>query len=136
MPARSQALNGVKMELEDCGFDLLMGVICTSDPTVAFQNIDVLIGLGAFPRGPGMAMHNLGAVECNLCAVDLQINGASPKSTAQARLPKRILPGAQRVRSASPNADGALAPGLRLNLKRPITFGAMALPVWYVCVYI
>jgi hypothetical protein len=46
------------MELEDCGFDLLMDVVCTSDPTVAFQNIDVLIGLGAFPRGPGMACWN------------------------------------------------------------------------------
>ena len=43
------------MELEDCGFDLLIDVITTSDPTVAFQNIDILIGLGAFPRGPGNA---------------------------------------------------------------------------------
>ncbi len=43
------------MELEDCGFDLLVDVVTTSDPTVAFQNIDVLIGLGAFPRGPGNA---------------------------------------------------------------------------------
>ncbi len=41
------------MELEDCGFDLLLDVITTSDSTVAFQNIDILIGLGAFPRGPG-----------------------------------------------------------------------------------
>ena len=39
------------MELEDCGFDLLAGVVVTSDPLVAFKDIDVLIGLGAFPRG-------------------------------------------------------------------------------------
>ena len=53
MHSRLQALGGVKMELEDCGFDLLAGVITTADPVVAFTNIDVLIGLGAFPRGPG-----------------------------------------------------------------------------------
>ena len=94
-----QALGGVKMELEDCGFDLLAGysfhvscnitspvlhvmsqrtlvtarvwvkyrishpkhakhdfcsgVVVTADPVVAFTNVDVVIGLGAFPRGPG-----------------------------------------------------------------------------------
>ena len=40
------------MELEDCGFDLLAGVVVTSDPLVAFKDIDVLIGLGAFPLLP------------------------------------------------------------------------------------
>jgi hypothetical protein len=34
------------MELEDCGFDLLAGVVVTKDPTVAFTNVDVVIGLG------------------------------------------------------------------------------------------
>jgi len=41
------------MELEDCGFDLLAAVVVTMDPSVAFANVDVVIGLGAFPRGPG-----------------------------------------------------------------------------------
>ena len=43
-----QALGGVKMELEDCGFDLLTGVVVTKDPVVAFTNVDVVIGLGQF----------------------------------------------------------------------------------------
>lgn len=60
------ALKGVKMELEDCGFDLLVDVVTTSDPTVAFQNIDVLIGLGAFPRGPGMERKDLLAKNVNI----------------------------------------------------------------------
>ena len=32
-----QALQGVKMELEDCGFDLLQDVVVTSDASIAFK---------------------------------------------------------------------------------------------------
>ena len=35
-----EALNGVKMELDDCAFPLLSGVICTDDPEVAFKDSD------------------------------------------------------------------------------------------------
>ena len=59
-----QALVGVKMELEDCGFDLLEGVVVTSDPAEAFKGIDVCIMLGAFPRGPGMERKDLLAKNC------------------------------------------------------------------------
>ncbi|KAJ1493393.1 malate dehydrogenase, partial [Baffinella frigidus] len=61
-----KALGGVKMELEDCGFDLLKGVTFTADPSVAFKDVDVVIMLGAFPRGPGMQRADLLAKNCNI----------------------------------------------------------------------
>src|SRR5690606_37190771 len=48
------ALNGVKMELDDCAFPLLADVVCTDDPKVAFKDADYALLLGARPRGPGM----------------------------------------------------------------------------------
>jgi len=60
------ALTGVKMELEDCGFDLLVDVVTTHDASVAFAGIDACIMLGAFPRGPGMERKDLLAKNCNI----------------------------------------------------------------------
>ncbi len=48
------ALKGVMMELEDCAFPLLAGMVGTDDPRVAFKDADVALLVGAMPRGPGM----------------------------------------------------------------------------------
>ena len=48
------ALEGVKMELDDCAFPLLAGVVCTDDPMVGFKDADYALLVGARPRGPGM----------------------------------------------------------------------------------
>ncbi|WP_242112400.1 malate dehydrogenase [Luteimonas aquatica] len=53
------ALKGVIMELEDCAFPLLAGVIGTDDPKVAFKDADVALLVGAKPRGPGMERKDL-----------------------------------------------------------------------------
>ncbi len=53
------ALKGVIMELEDCAFPLLVGVIGTDDPKVAFKDVDVALLVGAKPRGPGMERKDL-----------------------------------------------------------------------------
>lgn len=47
------------MELEDCALPLLEGVICTSDPKVAFRDAHVAIMLGAMPRKQGMERKDL-----------------------------------------------------------------------------
>jgi malate dehydrogenase len=57
--AAQTALKGVAMELEDCALDTLVNVVCTSDPRVAFENADVVILCGAFPRKPGMERKDL-----------------------------------------------------------------------------
>jgi len=53
------ALNGVVMELDDCAFPLLAGVIQTDDPKVAFKDADIALLVGARPRGPGMERKDL-----------------------------------------------------------------------------
>ena len=53
------ALRGVMMELEDCAFPLLAGMVGTSDPNVAFKDADVALLVGAMPRGPGMERKDL-----------------------------------------------------------------------------
>jgi malate dehydrogenase len=53
------ALKGVMMELEDCAFPLLAGMIGTDDPRVAFKDADVAMLVGARPRGPGMERKDL-----------------------------------------------------------------------------
>ena len=54
-----KALTGVMMELDDCAFPLLAGMIPTADPNVAFKDVDVALLVGARPRGPGMERKDL-----------------------------------------------------------------------------
>lgn len=54
-----QALQGVIMELNDCAFPLLVDVIGTDDPKVAFKDADYALLVGARPRGPGMERADL-----------------------------------------------------------------------------
>src|SRR5258705_1749302 len=53
------ALTGVMMELEDCAFPLLAGMVGTGDPKVAFKDADIAMLVGAKPRGPGMERKDL-----------------------------------------------------------------------------
>ena len=53
------ALSGVKMELDDCAFPLLDGVVCTDDANVAFGDADVALLVGAMPRKDGMERKDL-----------------------------------------------------------------------------
>ncbi len=54
-----KALAGVMMELDDCAFPLLAGMIPTSDPMVAFKDVEYALLVGARPRGPGMERKDL-----------------------------------------------------------------------------
>jgi malate dehydrogenase len=53
------ALSGVMMELDDCAFPLLAGMVGTGDPAVAFKDADIALLVGAKPRGPGMERKDL-----------------------------------------------------------------------------
>ncbi len=59
IPPALGALNGVVMELNDCAFPLVAGVIPTDDPNVAFKDTDYAVLIGARPRGPGMERSDL-----------------------------------------------------------------------------
>jgi malate dehydrogenase len=59
LPQAQKAVKGVMMELEDCAFPLLAGMIATDDPNVAFKDAQVCLLVGARPRGPGMERKDL-----------------------------------------------------------------------------
>jgi malate dehydrogenase len=75
-----KALKGVMMELDDCAFPLLHGMLPASDPMVAFKDADVALLVGARPRGPGMERKDL-----------LEANGKifAPQGQALDRVAKR-----------------------------------------------
>ena len=64
------ALEGVVMELNDCAFPLLHGVVTTDDPEVAFKDTDYALLVGARPRGPGMERKDL--LEANAAIFSVQ----------------------------------------------------------------
>ena len=59
IPAALPALQGVCMELSDCAFPLLDGLLATDNAEEAFAGADVAFLVGAKPRGPGMERKDL-----------------------------------------------------------------------------
>jgi malate dehydrogenase len=53
------ALEGVRMELDDCAFPLLTGIVCTDDADTAFGDVDIAILVGSMPRKAGMERSDL-----------------------------------------------------------------------------
>ncbi len=64
------ALKGVAMELDDCAFPLLAGMVCTDDANVAFKDAQYALLVGARPRGPGMERKDL--LEANAAIFSVQ----------------------------------------------------------------
>jgi malate dehydrogenase len=69
IPPALPALQGVVMELEDCAFDTLAGVVATDDPDVAFRDAEYALLVGARPRGPGMERNDLLEVNAQIFSV-------------------------------------------------------------------
>jgi len=59
IPPAMKALEGVVMELNDCAFPLVAGIVTTDDPNVAFKDIEYALLVGSRPRGPGMERSDL-----------------------------------------------------------------------------
>jgi malate dehydrogenase len=72
------ALKGVAMELDDCAFPLLAGMVTTDDANVAFKDADYALLVGARPRGPGMERKDL--LEANAAIFSAQ--GKAMNATA------------------------------------------------------
>lgn len=70
IPPALNALNGVVMELNDCAFRTLEGIVATDDPEVAFKDSDYALLVGARPRGPGMERKDL--LEANAAIFSVQ----------------------------------------------------------------
>mgnify|MGYP003995051737 CR=1 FL=1 len=65
-----EALQGTVMEIEDCAFPLVAGIVQSDDPEVAFKDADYCLLVGARPRGPGMERKDL--LEANAQIFSLQ----------------------------------------------------------------
>ncbi len=59
IPPALNALQGVVMELNDCAFPLLDGIVATSDLDEGFDGTNFALLVGARPRGPGMERKDL-----------------------------------------------------------------------------
>ena len=70
IPPALPALHGVVMELDDCAFSTLAGIVATDDPNVAFKDSDYALLVGARPRGPGMERKDL--LEANAAIFSVQ----------------------------------------------------------------
>eukprot|EP01084_Bolivina_argentea_P266675 452399_1 len=53
------ALNGVRMELDDCAYPLVNEIVCTDNADVAFKDADYAVLVGGFPRKKGMLRKDL-----------------------------------------------------------------------------
>ena len=71
--AGAAGAEGVVMELDDCAFPTLAGIVATDDPNVAFKDSDYALLVGAGRAGPGMERKDL--LEAN--AADLLGAGQS-----------------------------------------------------------
>lgn len=70
IPPAMEALSGVVMELDDCAFELVQGIVATDDPNVAFNDVDYALLVGSRPRGPGMERKDL--LEANAAIFSVQ----------------------------------------------------------------
>ena len=70
IPPALPALHGVVMELDDCAFSTLAGIVATDDPNEAFKDSDYALLVGARPRGPGMERKDL--LEANAAIFSVQ----------------------------------------------------------------
>lgn len=59
LPIAQGALSGVVMELNDCAFPLVAGIVATDTAEIAFKDADYAILVGAKPRGAGMERKDL-----------------------------------------------------------------------------
>ena len=69
LPQAQNAVKGVMMELQDCAFPLLAGMVATDDPEVAFKDAQVAILVGARPRSKGMERADLLAANAEIFTV-------------------------------------------------------------------
>ncbi|MCG5513332.1 malate dehydrogenase [Ectothiorhodospira shaposhnikovii] len=78
------ALRGVVMELEDCAFPLLAGVVISDKPEEAFADADYALLVGARPRGPGMERKDL--LEANAAIFSVQGKALNAVASRQVKV--------------------------------------------------
>ncbi len=70
IPPAMAAVRGVVMEIEDCAFPLVHGIVATDDADVAFNDCDYALLVGSRPRSKGMERKDL--IEANAAIFSVQ----------------------------------------------------------------
>lgn len=78
------ALKGVCMELQDCAFPLLHGVVQTDDPNKAFEGVNYAMLVGSRPRSKGMERKEL--LEANGAIFTVQGRALSDNAASDLRV--------------------------------------------------
>ena len=117
-----EALAGTVMEIEDCAFPLVAGIVQSDDPNVAFKDADYCLLVGARPRGPGMERKDL--LEANAAIFSAQGKAINDNASATVKVLVVGNPANTNALIAYRNAPD-LAPGqftamMRLDHNRAI----------------
>ena len=78
------SLKGVAMELEDCAFPLLAGIVQTDDPNEAFGDVNYALLVGSRPRSKGMERKDL--LEANGAIFTVQGKALSDNAADDVRI--------------------------------------------------
>ena len=78
------ALRGVVMELDDCAFPLLAGVVQTDDADQAFEGVNIAMLVGSRPRTKGMERKDL--LEANGAIFTVQGKALSENASGDVRV--------------------------------------------------
>ena len=78
------ALNGVIMEVDDCAFPLVAGMVPTDDPNVAFDGAQYALLVGSRPRTKGMERKDL--IEANAAIFSVQGKALNERASRDVRV--------------------------------------------------
>ncbi len=78
-----EKLQGTVMELDDCAFPLLAGIVATDEPAVAFKNADWCMLVGSVPRKAGMERKDLLSINGKVFVGQGQAIAANAKPTCK-----------------------------------------------------
>jgi malate dehydrogenase len=84
IPDMLEKLKGTVMEVDDCAFPLVRGVLASGKPEEAFENVKVALLVGARPRGPGMERKDL--LTANAAIFSVQGKALSEKADRDVRV--------------------------------------------------
>ncbi len=104
IPPAMSALEGVAMEVDDCAFPLLEGMVMSSDPEVAFADAEIALLVGAMPRKAGMERGDLleanggifrpqGAALASVASPDVKVLVVGNPANTNALIALRNAPG-------------------------------------------
>ena len=104
IPPAMDALRGVAMELDDCAFGLLAGMVLSDDPDEAFDGAQIALLVGSRPRTKGMERKDL--LEANGAIFTVQGRAIASRAAPDVRVLVVGNPANTNCLIAMNNAEG------------------------------